>query len=260
MGIRDLLHSDAAGPAKTHTIIHDNAWGFVVTDMTTTDVTSTDEAQAMDEIRGLMATAARQRSVGSTQMNDQSSRSHSLFSLYLHGVNAGQNTELFGALHLVDLAGSERLEKSGAEGQRLKETQNINRSLSSLADVFLAKAENRNHVPFRNSKLTHLLEPCLSGQGKTLMMLNIAPEETHSHESLCSLRFAKQVSQCHTGGKPKKAVKTGGASGASSSSNGRPQTPQARPQTPQGRPQTPQGSRPNSSRSNLCRSTSCFGP
>jgi kinesin family protein C1 len=251
--IRDLLHTDGAGPAKTHTIIHDNAWGFVVTDMTTKDITSTDEARALDEIRSLMATAGRQRAVGSTNMNDQSSRSHSLFSLYLHGVNPGKSEELFGALHLVDLAGSERLEKSGAEGARLKETQNINRSLSSLADVFLAKSENRNHVPFRNSKLTHLLEPCLSGQGKTLMMLNIAPEETHAHESLCALRFAKQVSQCHTGGKPKKSVKTVGASSSASASNTRPQTPQA------SRTHTPQGSRPNSSRSNFGRSTSCFG-
>merc|ERR1712060_844296 len=104
-------------------------------------------------------------------------------------------------------AGSERLDRSGAVGDRLKETQNINRSLSSLADVFLAKAEGRNHVPFRNSKLTHLLEPCLSGHGKTLMMLNLAPEDTHAQETLCSLRFAKQVSQCNTGGKPKKSVK-----------------------------------------------------
>lgn len=248
--IRDLLHTDTDGPSKTHTIIHDNAWGFVVTDMTTKEVTSTDESDALDQIRNLMAIASRQRSVGSTQMNDQSSRSHSLFSLYLHGINSSQGTELYGALHLVDLAGSERLDKSGAEGSRLKETQNINKSLSSLADVFLAKSENRNHVPFRNSKLTHLLEPCLSGQGKTLMMLNVAPEETHSHETLCSLRFAKQVSQCHTGGKPKKSVKTVGAASSSST----------RPQTPQGsRPQTPQGSRPNSSRSNFGRSTNCFG-
>merc|ERR1712087_210291 len=80
----------------------------------------------------------------------------------------------------------------------------INRSLSSLADVFTAKAENRTHIPFRDSKLTHLMEPCLSGQGKTLMVVNVGPEASNSHETLCSLRFAGQVSQCDTGGKPKK--------------------------------------------------------
>lgn len=228
--LRDLLHNGADGPAQAHTIIHDNAWGSVVTNMTTQEVTSTDEAQAMEQIRSLMATAARQRSVGQTHMNEQSSRSHSVFAMYLHGVNRELGTELYGALHLVDLAGSERLDKSGSEGARLKETQNINRSLSSMADVFLAKAEGRNHVPFRNSKLTHLLEPCLSGQGKTLMMLNIAPEESHAHETLCSLRFANQVSQCNTGGKPKKFVKTTHVTAASSSQPN--SAPSSRPTTP----------------------------
>merc|ERR1712054_81031 len=136
--------------------------------------------------------------------NAQSSRSHSIFALYLTGVNRELNSELRGALHLVDLAGSERLDRSGAVGERLRETQNINRSLSSLADVFAAKAERRAHVPFRHSKLTQLLEPCLSGQGKTLMLVNVSPDEEDSHESLCALRFARQVSQCDTGGKPKR--------------------------------------------------------
>merc|ERR1719158_2801022 len=114
-------------------------------------------------------------------MNAVSSRSHSVFAMYLRGTSELLGTELCGALHLVDLAGSERLDRSGATGERLRETQNINRSLSSLADVFLAKAEGRSHVPFRNSKLTHLMEPCLSGQGKTLMAVNVGPETANSH-------------------------------------------------------------------------------
>merc|ERR1719230_663530 len=177
---------------------------MMVTNMTCVAVDS------MEQINSLMAKAAKQRAVGSTDMNAVSSRSHSIFALYLKGTNSGLGSELHGALHLVDLAGSERLDKSHAVGDRLKETQNINRSLSSLADVFLAKAENRPHVPFRNSKLTHLLEPCLSGHGKTMMMVNVAPEDDHSHETLCSLRFASQVSQCNTGGKPKRTIKTAG--------------------------------------------------
>ena len=95
-------------------------------------------------------------------------------------------------------------------GAALKETQAINKSLSSLADVFAAKAAGNSHVPFRDSTLTRLMEPCLSGHGKTLMMVNVAPEATNSHESLCSLRFAKQVNQCDTGagkgGQPKRNV------------------------------------------------------
>merc|ERR1719231_2157088 len=150
-------------------------------------------------------------------MNSVSSRSHSIFSLYLSGSNVEMNTELRGALHLVDLAGSERLDRSGATGDRLKETQHINRSLSSLADVFLAKAEGRPHVPFRNSKLTHLMEPCLSGQGKTLMLVTVQSERDNAHETLCSLRFARQVSQCNTGGKPRRTVSKIGLSPAGSS-------------------------------------------
>merc|ERR1712151_735327 len=163
---------------------------------------------SMDQISALMTKAARLRAVGSTDMNAVSSRSHSIFALYLSGSNTELNQELRGALHLVDLAGSERLDRSGAVGDRLKETQNINRSLSSLADVFQAKAENRSHIPFRNSKLTHLMEPCLSGHGKTLMTVNISPEIDNSHESLCSLRFAGQVAQCTTGGKARRSAKT----------------------------------------------------
>merc|ERR1712151_639530 len=155
-----------------------------------------------------MTKAAKLRAVGATDCNAVSSRSHAIFALYLSGSNQDLNSELRGALHLVDLAGSERLDRSGAIGDRLKETQNINRSLSSLADVFMAKAEGRTHIPFRNTKLTHLMEPCLSGHGKTLMAVNVGPEAANSHETLCSLRFSSQVSQCTTGGKPKRSAKT----------------------------------------------------
>ena len=182
----------------------------------------------MAEISELMSKAAKQRAVGCTDMNSQSSRSHSIFALYLQGTNAKLNTELHGALHLVDLAGSERLSRSGAEGAALKETQAINKSLSSLADVFSAKAAGNSHVPFRNSKLTHLMEPCLSGQGKTLMLVNVAPEADNSHETLCSLRFAKQVNQCDTGGAqksaPKRSAKAPAPAGAPPAKAARPAT------------------------------------
>lgn len=205
--LRDLLTSQAS-PSQSHVIKHNDAWGSLVTNVTCVDVLS------LDQINSLMAKAARQRAVGATEMNAVSSRSHSVFSLYLHGTNRELGIEHHGALHLVDLAGSERLDKSGATGERLKETQNINRSLSSLADVFQAKAEGRPHVPFRNSKLTYLMEPCLSGNGKTLMMVTVDPEEGNAHETLCSLRFATQVSQCDTGGKPKRSIKAMGSTPA----------------------------------------------
>lgn len=210
-GFRDLLRGgDTAGPAG-HVIMHDDTWGTVVTNVTCVEVNS------MEEIGVLMAKAKKQQVVGFTDMNEVSSRSHSVFVMYLRGNNRELGTELHGALHLVDLAGSERLAKSGSTGDRLKETQNINRSLSSLADVFAAKAEGRAHVPFRNSKLTHLMEPCLSGQGKTLMLVHVGPEANNAHETLCTLRFAKQVSQCDTGGKPKRHMKNVAAKAQSAS-------------------------------------------
>mmetsp|Transcript_9693 Transcript_9693/g.17973 ORF Transcript_9693/g.17973 Transcript_9693/m.17973 type:complete len:1185 (+) Transcript_9693:55-3609(+) len=225
--IRDLLRpgnaasSDSGSASGQHVIKHDDAWGTMVTNVTSVEVDS------MGQINSLMARAAQQRAVGSTDMNAVSSRSHSIFALYLRGTNEELDSELHGALHLVDLAGSERLSKSGATGDRLKETQNINKSLSSLADVFLAKAESRAHVPFRNSKLTHLMEPCLSGQGKTLMMVNVGPEEDNAHETLCSLRFASQVNQCDTGGKPKRSAKKANQD----STQRRPQASSSRPQS-----------------------------
>jgi len=214
-GLRDLLRNggsaDAAGgPSAGHTILHHDAWGTVVTNMTLVEVGS------MEQMTALMEQAIKQRAVSTTDMNAVSSRSHSIFAMYLTGTNQDLNIELNGALHLVDLAGSERLSKSGAKGDRLKETQSINKSLSSLVDVFTAKAEGRSHIPFRNSKLTHLMEPCLSGQGKTLMMVHVGPEQSNTHETLCALRFAKQVSQCDTGGKPKRHVKAAAAVNASS--------------------------------------------
>ena len=201
--LRDLLANDGGSTAPL-SIKHDEDWGTIVTNVSEFRVDS------MEQINLLMARAAKQRAVGFTDMNAASSRSHSVFALYLKGVNESQGSVLHGALHLVDLAGSERLDRSGATGDRLKETQSINKSLSSLADVFAAKASKQAHVPFRNSKLTFLMEPCLSGQGKTLMVVNVGPEDTNSHETLCSLRFASQVSQCDTGGKPKRSAKAVG--------------------------------------------------
>lgn len=106
----------------------------------------------------IIATAAAARAVEATAMNAESSRSHSVFMLYITGRNAGLDTVVQGALNLVDLAGSERLARSQVEGQRQKEACAINKSLSSLGDVFQALAAKSAHVPYRNSKLTHLLQ------------------------------------------------------------------------------------------------------
>ncbi|CAM9814624.1 unnamed protein product, partial [Ectocarpus fasciculatus] len=140
-----------------------------------------------------MEKAARMRSVAATGQNAESSRSHAIFTLHIHGENAEANQVLDGSMYLVDLAGSERLSKSQASGETLKETQFINKSLSALGDVFLAIANKSSHVPYRNSKLTYLLQSALSGFHKTLMIVHLSPTEDSYGESLCTMRFASQV-------------------------------------------------------------------
>ena len=101
----------------------------------------------------------------------------------------------------------------GSDAARLKETQAINKSLSCLTDVFTAIAAKQSHIPFRNSKLTHLLQPALSGDGKTLMMVNLSPTESSYGESLCALRFAQAVNKCELG-RPKRQLKDAPSGGA----------------------------------------------
>jgi kinesin family protein C1 len=206
--IRDLLRANAKDDDK-HEIKRDANGNTTITDVTMTPVDPNDCAQ-MDSI---MEQAARYRSVGQTLMNERSSRSHSVFTLHLRASNPSQGVVLKGALNLVDLAGSERLDRSGATGDRLRETVAINKSLSALTDVFVALGNKQSHIPFRNSKLTYLLQPALSGDGKTLMLVNLSPTEESYFESVCSLRFASQVNQCELG-KPKRQMKDAAAPSA----------------------------------------------
>lgn len=162
--IRDLLRSTDG--SKQHEIKKDAQGNMYVTDLTRVPVAPEDFAQ----VTAILECAAQHRSTSATLMNDRSSRSHAVFTLHLKATHAVQGIELHGALNLVDLAGSERIDRSGVTGHELKEAVAINKSLSSLADVFSAIANKQAHVPFRNSKLTYLLQPALSGDGKTLMV------------------------------------------------------------------------------------------
>ncbi|KAH9803277.1 kinesin-like protein KIN-14N [Citrus sinensis] len=193
---RDASRLENACNGKQYAIKHDASGNTHVTDLTVVDVCST------KEVSYLLDRAAHSRSVGKTQMNEQSSRSHFVFTLRISGLNESTEQQVQGILNLIDLAGSERLSKSGSTGDRLKETQAINKSLSSLSDVIFAlakKEKKEDHVPFRNSKLTYLLQPCLGGDSKTLMFVNISPEASSVGESLCSLRFAARVNACEIG-------------------------------------------------------------
>ncbi|KAK4127993.1 kinesin-domain-containing protein [Parathielavia appendiculata] len=147
-----------------------------------------------DKVEAMLKQAQNNRSVAATKANERSSRSHSVFILKLVGENSATNERCEGTLNLVDLAGSERLKHSQAEGERMKETQNINKSLACLGDVIEALGRGSAHVPYRNSKLTHLLQYSLGGNSKTLMFVMVSPLEAHLKETITSLRFATKVS------------------------------------------------------------------
>eukprot|EP00735_Rhodelphis_limneticus_P000796 TRINITY_DN11325_c0_g1::TRINITY_DN11325_c0_g1_i1::g.26391::m.26391 TRINITY_DN11325_c0_g1::TRINITY_DN11325_c0_g1_i1::g.26391 ORF type:complete len:507 (+),score=136.45,sp/Q5JKW1/KN14C_ORYSJ/42.89/4e-112,Kinesin/PF00225.18/3.1e+03,Kinesin/PF00225.18/2.3e-108,CorA/PF01544.13/0.12,CorA/PF01544.13/4.8e+02,Coiled-coil_56/PF09813.4/0.23,Coiled-coil_56/PF09813.4/2.5e+03,Filament/PF00038.16/2.3,Filament/PF00038.16/23,DUF1664/PF07889.7/6.1,DUF1664/PF07889.7/52,DUF1664/PF07889.7/25,DUF1664/PF07889.7/5.2e+0 len=162
------------------------------------------------DILEIMKEGAKNRSVGATKMNEQSSRSHCMLSIFVSCESKVSHTTALGKLHLVDLAGSERVSKSGAMGDRLKEAQNINKSLSALGDVIQALQQKTAHIPFRNSKLTYLLQDSLGGNSKTLMFVQVAPEHSNATETICSLKFAQRARSVELGQAKKVVVKKDG--------------------------------------------------
>jgi len=168
-----------------------------------------EEISCGDNVNPLLRRAKKNRAVAATNCNERSSRSHSVFILKIHGKNVKTSESCVGSLNLVDLAGSERLKASGSTGARLEETKSINSSLSNLSKVILALANSKDgssHIPYRDSKLTHLLMNSLGGNSKTLMFVNLNPREEYFGESLNSLRFAKRVNQCQIGTAQKKVT------------------------------------------------------
>ncbi|XP_070758134.1 kinesin-like protein KIF17 isoform X2 [Enoplosus armatus] len=139
----------------------------------------------------------RNRAVGYTLMNKDSSRSHSIFTIHLEICNtdaAGQDHLRAGKLNLVDLAGSERQSKTGATGERLREATKINLSLSALGNVISALVDGRSkYIPYRDSKLTRLLQDSLGGNTRTLMIACLSPADNNYEESLSTLRYANRA-------------------------------------------------------------------
>nr|ADM53352.1 kinesin-like motor protein [Cynops orientalis] len=152
-----------------------------------------------EEVHKLLRTAKMNRSVAKTVLNDRSSRSHSVFQLRIEGKNESRDVKTASILSLIDLAGSERLDKSLSKGDRLRETQSINTSLSNLGLVITSLSNKDSHIPYRNSKLTYLLQNSLGGNSKMLMFVNVSPLDENFSESLNSLRFASKVNECVIG-------------------------------------------------------------
>ncbi|XP_047678232.1 kinesin-like protein KIFC3 isoform X4 [Tachysurus fulvidraco] len=149
--------------------------------------------KSVEDINKVFDLGHMNRATACTNLNEHSSRSHALLIITVVGFNSSTGHRTSGKLNLVDLAGSERISKSGAEGSRLREAQCINKSLSALGDVINALRSRHSHVPFRNSRLTYLLQDSLSGDSKTLMLVQVSPVESNIIESVCSLKFAQRV-------------------------------------------------------------------
>ena len=150
-----------------------------------------------NDIYALLERGSQSRAKANTHMNDVSSRSHAVFSIQVEQMENGQSGKSIkvGKLNLVDLAGSERIKVSGATGQQLEESKKINKSLSALGNVIyaLTDSKGRTHIPYRDSKLTRLLENSLGGNCRTTMIGMISPAECSFSESLSTLNFAKRA-------------------------------------------------------------------
>lgn len=147
----------------------------------------------VDDVVQTLAEGDANRSVAATAMNSQSSRSHLLLQIGVTSRNTITGVTSTGKLTLVDLAGSERVSKTEATGQRLVEAAAINKSLSALGQVFAALRQGQQHVPYRNSKLTHVLQDSLGGDAKTCIFINISPAESNLAETIGTLKFGQAI-------------------------------------------------------------------
>ncbi|XWS23987.1 hypothetical protein CRYUN_Cryun28dG0062500 [Craigia yunnanensis] len=172
--------------------------------ITLTGVTEA-EVRTKEEMASYLSRGSLSRATGSTNMNSQSSRSHAIFTITMeqkkiaNGVNDDIGDDILCAkLHLVDLAGSERAKRTGAAGMRLKEGIHINKGLLALGNVISAlgdekKRKEGGHVPYRDSKLTRLLQDSLGGNSKTVMIACVSPADTNAEETLNTLKYANRA-------------------------------------------------------------------
>ncbi|KAI7032831.1 Kinesin heavy, partial [Hortaea werneckii] len=127
-------------------------------------------------------------------MNQESSRSHSIFVIEVTQKNVESGSARSGRLFLVDLAGSEKVGKTGASGQTLEEAKKINKSLSALGMVINALSDGRSsHIPYRDSKLTRILQESLGGNSRTTLIINCSPSSYNDAETMSTLRFGERA-------------------------------------------------------------------
>ncbi|XP_010255107.1 PREDICTED: kinesin-like protein KIN-12D isoform X2 [Nelumbo nucifera] len=186
--------TDLLDPSSTNLLLREDIKkGIYVENLTEFEV------QTVNDILKLLAQGAANRKVAATNMNRESSRSHCVFTCVIESRWEKDSTSnlRFARLNLVDLAGSERQKTSGAEGERLKEAANINKSLSTLGHVIMVLVDvahgKQRHVPYRDSRLTFLLQDSLGGNSKTMIIANVSPSICCAAETLSTLKFAQRA-------------------------------------------------------------------
>eukprot|EP00163_Fabomonas_tropica_P028141 TRINITY_DN5670_c0_g1_i3.p1 TRINITY_DN5670_c0_g1~~TRINITY_DN5670_c0_g1_i3.p1 ORF type:complete len:963 (-),score=347.27 TRINITY_DN5670_c0_g1_i3:168-3056(-) len=186
--VQDLLD-----PTKSNLAVRETPTKGIYIEGVTAEFVSS-EGDIMD----LLAIGDASRRVASTNMNEQSSRSHSLFIITVQQKDDAGSIKT-GKLNLVDLAGSEKIQKTGAKGETLEEAKKINQSLSALGNCIKALTDSkRSHVPYRDSKLTRILQESLGGNTKTTLMVAASPAEYNVDETISSLKFAQRAKTIKT--------------------------------------------------------------
>jgi len=182
--IRDLLD-----PSKVNLAVHEDKDRVVYVKGATERFVSSPE-----EVFEVIEEGKSNRHVAVTNMNEHSSRSHSVFLINVKQENLENQKKLSGKLYLVDLAGSEKVGKTGVEGMGLEEAKNINKSLSALGNVIAALADgNKSHIPYRDSKLTRILQESLGGNAKTTIVICASPASFNEAETKSTLDFGKRA-------------------------------------------------------------------
>lgn len=156
------------------------------------------EVKSLQDVASVLKAGHENRATATTNMNEYSSRSHMVLKVEVTTSVSEHETNV-GNLYLVDLAGSERVAKSEVAGQELKEAGHINKSLSALGNVMEALDRKSSHIPYRDAKLTYLLQDSLGGNSRTMMVVTVCPNSSSIDESICALQFAQRVRRIHLG-------------------------------------------------------------
>ena len=181
--------SDLLDTSKENLKIRENKnKGVYIADLSETYVTGDFDVLELLRIGNI------NRQVGESKMNAKSSRSHSLFSLTVTQTNIEDCSTKIGKLYLVDLAGSEKVSKTGAAGKRLEEAKTINKSLTTLGQVITCLTDGKStHIPYRDSKLTRVLQDALGGNSKTTLIITCSPASYNESETISTLRFGTRA-------------------------------------------------------------------